>query len=139
MEMNLRILVSGESDEAQLARGARFEEGGIGSLGIENPMGIIEANDLMMLDEVEAIDLEPLERFFDLARGFFLCASVDFRHQENFFSVTVAERFAHAFLAFAIVIIPGVIHEIDSTIDRSADNAGGKVLFYLRQGEMPSA
>ena len=59
VEMDVRILVPGEADVAELARLPRLEQRSVGALLVEDPVGILEADDLVMLHEIDAIGLEP--------------------------------------------------------------------------------
>jgi hypothetical protein len=61
VQMDPRILVAGEPDVPKLAGLARVHERRVGALFVENPMRILEAQDFVVLDEVDAIDLQPPE------------------------------------------------------------------------------
>ena len=82
----------------------------------------------MVLEQVEVVGLQALEALVDLLRGGGAGASVDLGHQEDAFPVTVAQRPAHAFLAFAVAVVPGVVHEVDAPVDGGADDAHALVL-----------
>jgi len=51
------------------------------------------------LHEVDAVGLEPAQRFLDLLRGARSAAAVDLGHEKRFVAVAVAQRFPHAQLA----------------------------------------
>ena len=57
--MDMRILVSRESNEVQLARFARREQGSVRPIRIKDSMRVIEPADPVMFHAIEAIDLEP--------------------------------------------------------------------------------
>ncbi len=79
----------------------------------------------MELNEVDMVGLEALERLVDLARGRFLGASVKLSHQENLVAIPVAEGRAHATLAFAGVIVPAVVQEVNAAVNSATDNPAG--------------
>src|SRR5579863_4642679 len=54
-----------------------------------------------------------------------MCA--DLGHENHFFSAA-AERFAHPLFALAVVILPGVIEEIDAVIERVSYDLIGFIL-----------
>jgi len=54
----------------QLTCLARFGERCLCALFVENPMRILEAQDFVMLNEIDAIGLQPPERFVELSRRF---------------------------------------------------------------------
>ena len=61
VQMNVRILVAGEPDVAQLPGLTRLEQRRVGPLLIEDPMGILVSENLVMLDQVDVIHLQALE------------------------------------------------------------------------------
>jgi hypothetical protein len=58
--------------------------------------------------------------------------AVDFRHQEDFLPIAVAQSVSHLdfTLTVAVVVVPGIVHESDAVIDAGADNLGGEVLVF---------
>ena len=48
---------------------------------------IVEADDFVMLQQVDVVRLEPLQGFIDLAGGGFLGAAIDLGHQERLLPV----------------------------------------------------
>ena len=58
-----------------------------------------------------------LRTFVDLARGFNLGAAVELGHQENLAAITAGERLAHALFAYAAVVVPAIVEEVDAAID----------------------
>jgi hypothetical protein len=101
-------------------------------------MWVFVAEDLMVLNEVNEIDLEPPERLLELSRRLLFRPAVDFRHEEYFVPVAVAESFPHASLAGAVVVIPTVIHEVDPAIYRGANDSDTELLIDMPQSEVPA-
>src|SRR5439155_60064 len=77
---------------------------------------------LMELHQVDAIRLQPLQRFVDLPGGGLPGPAVDLRHEEDSLAIAVTQRPPHADFAGAAIIIPAVVHEGEPPIDRAADN-----------------
>src|ERR1700681_4203554 len=100
------IFMTGESDIPKLAGLASFDQGGVGAVFGKNAMRIFEANDLVMLNQIDAIDLQTCERFIQLFRRFLLRPTVDLGHHKSPRTVAVAQGLAHASLTGALVIIP---------------------------------
>src|SRR6266481_483934 len=137
--MDSRILVSGETDITQFARVASLDQSGIGAFGIEYAMGIFKAQNLVMLDQVDAVDLQPFQRFVQLFGGCRFRAAIAFRHHESLLSITIFESLSRALFARAFVIVPAVVQKIDTAIDGAAHNADGKLFIDVLQAEMPAA
>ena len=76
----------------------------------------------MELQKIDVVDLQPLERLVELAGGGLLGAAVDLGHQEGLLAVAVLEGLAHPLLALAVVVIPGVVEEIEAAVERRADD-----------------
>jgi hypothetical protein len=60
---------------------------------------------------------------FDLPGSCRLGATVELGHQKNFLPIPVAQGAPHALFAFAIVVVPAIVHEGDAVVDRSANDA----------------
>ncbi len=128
VEVNARVLVPCEPDESHLARllrlHHRFHRAALG----EDPVGIIESNDLVMLQQVQVIHLQPFQRLVDLARGRFLGATVNLGHHESLLPVAaLLQRLAHTYLAPALVVVPRVVEEVDAPVQRFMDQLDGVV------------
>src|SRR2546425_2017625 len=54
-------------------------------------------------------------------------------------AVAVTQRFAHAFLTSAFVVVPAVVEKVDASIDCRTNNANCQLLINLFQTEMPAA
>ena len=128
VEMDVRIFVAGESDVADFAGflcgECRFHGAAVG----EDAVGIVEANDFVVLDEINVIGLQAFEAGFDLAFGSLFGAAIDFRHQKNFLAIAVFQSFAHEDFALAFVVVPTVVHEGDAAIDGGADELNALVV-----------
>jgi hypothetical protein len=126
-----RILVAGEADEADLARlargGERLDRAALG----EDAVGILEPDRLVDLHQVDVVGAESAERLVDLPRGGVAGAAVDLRHQEDLVAIAVEQRFAHALLARAAVVVPAVVEERDAAVDGGADDADALHLVAL--------
>src|SRR2546427_2753475 len=129
--MDVRTLVAGEADVADLARALRRDHCFQRSFGPEHTLRIRYPDHLMELHKVDAVGLEPAKRFLDLLRGALLAAAVDLGHQKRFVAVAVAQRFSHAQLARTAVVVPAVVEEVDAVIDSRANDADGLLLVGL--------
>src|ERR1700756_3915252 len=97
----------------------------------EDEIRVVEANDLMELQEVDHICLQTSERLLDLTGSGVLIPAIDLCHQKNLLPVTIAESLAHPDLADAVVVIPAVVHEGDAAIDCCAKQADALVRILL--------
>src|SRR5689334_3350627 len=102
-------------------------------------MRILEANDFMVLHQVDAVRLKSSETLVELPRRFLLRSAVDLGHQERARAIAIAERPAHAPLALAVVVVPAVVQKGDPAIDRLADETDRHRVRHRRQREMPAA
>src|ERR1700752_1124986 len=100
--MNFWVFMTCEPDVADLPGSARLEQRRVRSLGIEDAMGILEPKHLVVLHEVDAVRLEPAQRFVELALRLGSRTAVDLGHQEHSFAITIAKRLAHPHLARAV-------------------------------------
>src|SRR2546426_1370216 len=60
-----------------------------------------------------------------------LVATVDLGHENRLVAIAVAQRLSHADLARPTVVVPAVVEEVDSAVDRGADDADGFLLVGL--------
>src|SRR5713226_9150621 len=121
--MDRGTLVSRETDVADRAGVLRLERRlDRPSLG-ENPVRVLHPNDLVELQEVDDVRLEPSERLLDLPGGRRPRLPVDLGHQEGSLPVAVPEGLPHSDLAPPVVVVPGVVEEIEARVDRGADYA----------------
>src|SRR5438876_374317 len=121
-EMNERILMPGKSDVTDLSGSLGFYHGLDCATGCEDPVWVFQSNNLMELHQVDAIRLQPLQRFVDLPGGGLPRPAVDLRHEEDSLAIAVTQRPPHADFAGAAIIIPAVVHEGESPVDGAPDN-----------------
>ncbi len=131
-------LVAGEADVPDLARALRREHRFQRPVRPEYTLRIRHADHFMELHEVDAVGLQPAERFLDLLRGALLAAAVDLGHQKRFIAIPVAQRFSHAELARATVVVPAVVEEVDAVIDCAADDADAFLFISLAASDTTS-
>src|SRR5687768_1980073 len=120
--MDQRIFMPGEADVADLAGLPRVEYCVLSAILGENAVGILQANDLMMLKQIDMVGLEPLKGFLDLLGGLFLCTAINLGHEKDLLPISVLERLAHADLANPVMVIPTVVHEGDALINCAPDD-----------------
>src|SRR5437016_3861995 len=126
--MNRRVFVPREPDVADLTGLLGLEHGLLRAALSEDPVWVLQADDLMVLHQIHVIGLQSLERFVDLLGSSLFRAAIDLGHEENFFPVPVAQRLAHADLASSVMVIPGVVHKSDAMIDRAPDDTNALLL-----------
>jgi hypothetical protein len=73
---------------------------------VKDLIHIVESYDFVMLKKFNMIDTKTLEGLVDLAAGFLLRTSVDFRHHERLSTVAIFQCSPQADLALAVVVIP---------------------------------
>jgi hypothetical protein len=77
VKMNVRMLVAGEANEADLASLLRFKHRLERAAFAENALVVSRANDLVELHQIDMIGLQAFERFVDLTSSTrFECASI---------------------------------------------------------------
>ena len=138
--MDRRVLVAGESHEADLALALGLLERLHGPALGEVPIGIVLVDDLVDLPEVEMVGAEALERLVELAHGHVLAAAMraELGHEEHGVAAAAGEPLAHELLALAVVVFPGVVHECDAGVDGLLHEANGRAA-AARAGQVVSA
>ncbi len=131
LQVNVGALVAGESDVADFALLLRFEHCFHAAAFGKDAIGIGVANDFMKLQKVNVIGLQTAQGFFQLLGGGLFRAAIDLCHEESFLPVTVAQRFAHADLTLAVVVVPAVVEERDAAVESGADDADAFLLVGL--------
>src|ERR1022692_1971619 len=121
--MNVRVLVAGESDVANLARFPRLHNRFIGPALREYAIGIIEANDFVMLHQINMVGLQAFQTSFNLPRRNFFRAPIDFCHQKDLAAIAVLQGLSHTDFTWAFVVVPAVIHEGNAAINGNAHQA----------------
>ena len=101
-------------------------------------MRIIEADDFVVLDEIDAVGLQAPQRFVELPGRFRARSAVDLGHEKHARAVAVAEHRAHPALALAFVVVPRVVEEGDPAIDGRSDDPIRQRLIHVRQGQVPA-
>jgi len=86
------------------------------------------ANQFVELQQIDGICLEALEGFIKLFSGGLPGAPIDFGHEENLLAVAVSQGLAHADFAFAAIVIPRIVHEVNTVVDGSMNNADALLL-----------
>ncbi len=129
----------GEADEADLALLLRLIERFDHAVLREDQIGIVVVDYFVNLPDVQMIGLQTAERFVQHAHGDVLIAPMraDLGHQDHLVAFPL-ERVAEPHFTFAVVIIPGVVEEVDSGIDRFGNDAVGDVIAF-RAAQMVSA
>src|ERR1022692_1342246 len=139
IQMNVRIFVTGESDVANLARFLGLQNGFHGSALRKYAIGIIEANDFMMLHQIDVVCLEAFQTSFDLPLRNLFSAAINFCHQKYLLTISVFQGLTHPHFTLAFVVVPTVIHERNAAINGGAHQADALVLGepMLRNMEPP--
>jgi hypothetical protein len=138
-QMDLWVLVPRKTDIAEFYSFPGLHERGIRSFVIKDPVRVSVSDHLVVLDEINHVDLEATERLVKLLCRFLFGSAIGPRHQKYSVPVTITQRFAHADLAGSLVVIPAVIHEVDSAVCGGANDADAKLLIHPVQADMPTA
>src|SRR4029077_9261729 len=128
--MNVATLMSGKTDVTDLTLFFRLEDCLHTAPGAHDPRRISLPNHLMKLQQINMVGLEAAERFFELFGGCFLCLTVDLGHEESLLPVAVPQRLTHADFALATVVVPAVVEEIHSIVERCAYQANAQLLVF---------
>jgi hypothetical protein len=125
-QVDLRVLVSGEADVSDLALGFRAFERLDHAASCEMALRIVVVDALVNLPEIEMIGPEAPQRFVKLARRHPGVASVraHLRHQEDRVPA-IGDGPSHPALALSVVVLPGVVEEVDARVDRFVNNPHG--------------
>ncbi len=116
-------LVPGEADMAHLALFAGAQHRLQRTAGGEHPVRIVHADDLVELQQIKMIGLQAPQRGFKLGGCCGGGAAVDLGHQEHAFPIAAAQRATETDLALAAVVVPAIVAERDTVIDRLVDDA----------------
>src|SRR5437773_6400028 len=138
-QMDRGTLVSCEADVPDPPRILRLE-GRLNRTPLgEDSVRILHSDDLMELQEVDDVRLEPPERLLDLPGGRRPRLPVDLGHEEGSFAVAVPEGLSHSDLAPPLIVVPRVVEEIDARVDRGADDADALRLREVRLAQVEPA
>src|ERR1022692_2740166 len=121
--MNIRALMSGEPNVADLALFPGGKQCLQATAFTKDSSRIGFANHFVALQEINVVGLQAAQRFVQLLGCGLLSLAVNLGHEESFLTVAVSQRFAHAFFADASVVVPAVVEEVDSAVERGAYDA----------------
>ena len=138
LEMDLRILVAGEADEANLAGFLGFESRFEAAL-FEDPVGIVVVDHFVELPEIEVVGLEATEGLVEIAQRTGVVAFAVLGHEEDLIAAVIHfQSFAHDLFGVAVVIVPGVVEEGEAFVDGGVHDADGFRVF-LDAADVPAA
>ena len=139
LEVNLRVLVPGEPEEADLALLLGLEGVLECSSRLEDPLGVVVVVDLVELPEVEVIGLEPAQAVFEVGLGVLGGPAAALGHEEDLVApAPLRDRLAHPVLGLPVHVIPGVVEERDPFIDGALDQTDGILLVLRHRGVEPA-
>ena len=126
-QVNVRILVAREAREPHFALPLRFIEGFEHAVLAVCELGIVIVRDGMNLPEVETIGPESPERLLEHLHREIRVATVraDLGHQEHLVAIAAAKCDTHVFFRAVVVVLPRVIAESDTAVDRLVEDARG--------------
>src|SRR5207237_5949886 len=101
-----------------------------GAAGGKDPIRVFHADDFVKLHEIDMVGLQPLQGFVYLPRCGCFGPAINLGHEKDLLAVTVEQRFAHADFTAAVVVVPGVVHEVYPAIDGGADDAEALLLVF---------
>ena len=128
-----------KADVADFARFLGVHRGLQRGVGRKDAVGIVQANHLMELHQVNVVRLQPRQAFVELLVVFGFGAPVVLGHQEHFLPIAArCERLAHAYFAFALVVVPAIVHEVDAPVNGGMDEADA-FLFGVLLADMEPA
>ncbi len=131
LEVDVRILVAGESDEAHLPLLLRLRQRFDRAVRSEVQIRIVVVDHFVDLPQVEVIGLQPAQRVVQLLERDLFAAAVraDFRHHERAIALS-AQRASQALLAHPVVVLPRVVEEVDPVVERFRNDAPGLRLVH---------
>src|SRR5271163_565495 len=124
--MNLRTLMPGKANEANLTSFLGIEEGLQRTILREAGIWIRHADYFVNLHEIEMIDLQSLQGFIDLFGGSFAIASINFGHHKCLSTIAGFQCLTHALFTYTAVIIPAVVQKVDTAIKGRLDDTNGR-------------
>ena len=81
-----------------------------------------------MLDQIDVVDTEATQRFVELFARLLPGSSIDLGHHKRPLAVAVTQRLANAFFTRAIVVVPGVVEEVNAAIEGGTNDANCQLL-----------
>ena len=121
--MNVRTLVAGETDKADLTCFLCVNDGLHRSTFRKNAVRIVFPDYFVELEKIDSVCLQAAQRLVDLAGCGGFATPVDLGYEKRFLPIAVAQRVAHADFALAAIVVPAVVEKIDSLIKPGADDA----------------
>jgi hypothetical protein len=94
-EVNGRVLMAGETDEAKLAGFFGVEKCFEGAARCKETVGIFHADHFVELEQIDMIGLKAPQGFVDLLRGRLFGTAIHFGHEKYFLTIAVAQGFTH--------------------------------------------
>ena len=132
LEVDRRVLVAGEAEEADLAVLQGLEAGVDGPVLGEDPVGVVVVDDLVELPEVEVVGLEPAEAVLQVRLGLLGGPAADLGHEEDLVAAApLGQGLAHPLLGDAVVVVPAVVHEGDAFVDGPLDQPEALLLILV--------
>ena len=124
LQMNLRIFVSGETDEPHLTLPFGVEQGLSRPARRKVPIGIVEIDHFVNLPEIEIVCLQATERFVELLQRHPLIASVrtDLRHEKDLLPPAL-QGLPHQLFGASAVVLPGIVQKGHACINRFLQDA----------------
>ena len=138
LEMDVRVLVAGEADEAHLARLARLEGRPQAAL-LEHPVGIVVVDHLMELPQVEVIGTEAPQAVVQAPLRALVVPLAVLGHEEDLLpSPVLGQRASHQLLGAPVVVVPGVVEERDSLVEGGVHQSD-RLRVVLDRSDVPAA
>src|ERR1044072_1760521 len=104
--MDARIFMSGKTNVANLPSITCFDQSCVCTFLVANSMWVLKTQYLVVLDQIDHVYVQTLNRLIKLACGLFFRTTINLSHQENLFPVTIPKRLAHSNLTGSLVVVP---------------------------------
>src|SRR5580704_8173421 len=138
-QVNEWILVSGKTDVADFPCFSGLQHRFLSSAFAKDAVGVLGTNHFVMLEEINVVGLQSLQRIVQLTCRFFFGPTIDFCHQKDFLTVDLPKSLTHPNFALAVVVVPAIVQKGDSAINRTADDFDAVRFGQLRFADMVSA
>jgi len=117
VEVNFRVFVAGESDEADLSFFLGFYKGFCCAARTDEEVGIIRETDTVNLPEVDVIGLESAQTLFEhlSSERAISAMRADLCHEEDFVTPSF-EAFAEPVFGLTAAILPATVIEGDAAV-----------------------
>ncbi len=137
--MDTRVFMPGEPQVPNLSLLERLERRVDGAVFGEDPVGIVVVDHFMKLPQVDMVGLEPAQAVFEVGLSLAGGAAANLGHEEDLVApASLGEGLAHSLLGDAVVVVPGVVHEVDPFIDGPLDQADAVLLVLVPGAVMPA-